>query len=168
MLLLNIQNITIERGRKLVPYLILTSILVVIDQVTKYLTVQNIALYEIVEVIPDIFSLTYIQNTGAAFSILEGQMWFFYLVSVVVLFFLFYYLYTEGQHQKMLGVILSIVIAGTIGNFIDRVVHQYVIDMLRLEFINFPIFNIADSYLTVGVILLFIYMFYEERNMENE
>lgn len=168
MLLLNIQNITIERGRKLVPYLILTSILVVIDQVTKYLTVQNIALYESIKVIPDVFSLTYIQNTGAAFSILEGQMWFFYLVSVVVLLFLFYYLYTEGQHQKILGVILSIVIAGTIGNFIDRVVHQYVIDMLRLEFINFPIFNIADSYLTVGVILLFIYMLYEERNMENE
>lgn len=144
-------------------YLILTTILVIIDQLTKYLTVQNIALHEVIEVIPEIVSFTYIRNTGAAFSILEGQMWFFYIVTVVVAGFLLYYMYTEARKDKILGVLLSIILAGTLGNFIDRVAFQFVIDMIKLEFIDFAIFNVADSYLTVGVILLFIYSIYEER-----
>ncbi|HLR92365.1 MAG TPA: signal peptidase II [Atopostipes sp.] len=147
-------------------YFILTALLVLIDQVTKYLTVQNIELYEVIEVIPNILSFTYIQNTGAAWSILEGQMWFFYIVTVVVVVFLLYYLFTEARQDRILGTILSIILAGTLGNFIDRIIFQYVIDMIRLEFINFPIFNIADSLLTIGVIALFIYSFYQERNTE--
>ena len=65
--------------------LTLTIILVIIDQVTKYLTVQNIELGQVIEFIPNIVSLTYIRNTGAAFSILEGQMWFFYIVTIIVI-----------------------------------------------------------------------------------
>lgn len=144
-------------------YLILTTILVIIDQLTKYLTVENIALYEVVEVIPNILSFTYIQNSGAAFSILERQMLFFYIVSVIVIAFLLYYMYTEAQNNKILGILLSIVLAGTIGNFIDRLLYQYVIDMIQLEFVNFAIFNVADMFLTVGVALLFIYTLFEDR-----
>lgn len=144
-------------------YLILTTILVIIDQLTKYLTVENIALHEVVEVIPNILSFTYIQNSGAAFSILERQMLFFYIVSVIVIAFLLYYMYTEAQNNKILGILLSIVLAGTIGNFIDRLLYQYVIDMIQLEFVNFAIFNVADMFLTVGVALLFIYTLFEDR-----
>lgn len=144
-------------------YLILTTILVIIDQLTKYLTVENIVLHEVVEVIPNILSFTYIQNSGAAFSILEGQMLFFYIVSVIVIAFLLYYMYTEAQNNKILGILLSIVLAGTIGNFIDRLLYQYVIDMIQLEFVNFAIFNVADMFLTVGVALLFIYTLFEDR-----
>lgn len=144
-------------------YLILTTILVIIDQLTKYLTVENIVLHEVVEVIPNILSFTYIQNSGAAFSILERQMLFFYIVSVIVIAFLLYYMYTEAQHNKILGILLSIVLAGTIGNFIDRLLYQYVIDMIQLEFVNFAIFNVADMFLTVGVALLFIYTLFEDR-----
>lgn len=144
-------------------YLILTTILVIIDQLTKYLTVENIASHEVVEVIPNILSFTYIQNSGAAFSILEGQMLFFYIVSVIVIAFLLYYMYTEAQNNKILGILLSIVLAGTIGNFIDRLLYQYVIDMIQLEFVNFAIFNVADMFLTVGVALLFIYTLFEDR-----
>lgn len=144
-------------------YLTLTTILVIIDQVTKYLTVQNIALHEVVEVIPNVVSLTYIQNSGAAFSILEGQMIFFYFITVIVIAFLLYYMYKEARNNKILGVLLSIVLAGAIGNFIDRLLYQYVIDMIQLEFIDFAIFNVADSFLTVGVFLLLIYTIFEER-----
>ena len=144
-------------------YLILTTILVIIDQLTKYLTVENIASHEVVEVIPNILSFTYIQNSGAAFSILEGQMLFFYIVSMIVIAFLLYYMYTEAQNNKILGILLSIVLAGTIGNFIDRLLYQYVIDMIQLEFVNFAIFNVADMFLTVGVALLFIYTLFEDR-----
>lgn len=149
-------------------YLILTTILVVVDQLTKYLTVQNIDLHEVIEIIPNVLSLTYIQNTGAAWSILEGKMWFFYIVTIIVIAFLLYYLYTEAKTNKVLGIILSVVLAGTIGNFIDRLVFQYVIDMIKVDFINFPIFNVADMLLTVGVGVLIIFTFYEERNTTNK
>lgn len=149
-------------------YLILTTILVVVDQLTKYLTVQNIDLYEVIEIIPNVLSFTYIQNTGAAWSILEGKMWFFYIVTIIVIAFLLYYLYTEAKTNKILGIILSVVLAGTIGNFIDRLVFQYVIDMIKVDFINFPIFNVADMLLTVGVGVLIIFTFYEERNTTNK
>jgi len=148
-------------------YFILTTILVTIDQITKYLTVQNIGLYEIKEIIPNFLSFTYIQNSGAAWSLLEGKMWFFYIITIIVIAFLLYYLYTEGRKDKILGIILSIVLAGTIGNFIDRLIFQYVVDMIRLEFINFPIFNVADMLLTVGVAALLIYSIYEERSSTN-
>lgn len=148
-------------------YFILTTILVTIDQITKYLTVQNIGLYEIKEIIPNFLSFTYIQNSGAAWSLLEGKMWFFYIITIIVISFLLYYLYTEGRKDKILGIILSIVLAGTIGNFIDRLIFQYVVDMIRLEFINFPIFNVADMLLTVGVAALLIYSIYEERSSTN-
>lgn len=145
-------------------YLIITIILVTIDQITKYLTVQNLALFEVKEMIPNFLSLTYIQNSGAAWSVLEGKMWFFYIITLIVIVFLLYYLYTEGRQNKIFGVILSVILAGTIGNFIDRLLYQYVIDMIKLEFISFPIFNVADSLLTIGVAALLFYTIYEEKN----
>lgn len=144
-------------------YLILTSILVVIDQFTKYLTVENIALYENIEFIPGFLSFTYIRNNGAAWSILEGQMWFFYLVTILVSAVILYFIYTEGKKDKIYGTILTVILGGTLGNFIDRLLYQYVIDMIRVEFISFPVFNVADSLLTVGVIALFIYSIYIEQ-----
>ncbi len=147
----------------MILYFLLTALLVGVDQITKYLTIQSISLYEVIELIPNILSVTYIQNTGAAWSILEGQMWFFYIVTVGVVGFLVYYLYTEGRKDKVLGIILSVVMAGTLGNFIDRLFLKFVIDMIKLEFIEFPIFNFADIFLTVGVIALFIYTFYLEK-----
>lgn len=152
----------------MVSYLVVSVILIIIDQLTKYFTVQNIDLYEVVEFIPNVVSLTYIRNTGAAFSILEGQMWFFYIVTVVVAAGLIYYMYTEARENKILGFLLSLILAGAIGNFIDRLFLQYVVDMIKLEFIDFAIFNVADSYLTVGVILLLIYTIYDERKTLKE
>ena len=147
----------------MVSYLVVSVLLIIIDQLTKYLTVKFIDLYEVVELIPNIVSFTYIQNTGAAFSILEGKMWFFYIITVVVVAGLIYYMYTEAKENKVLGFLLSLILAGAIGNFIDRLFLQYVVDMIKLEFIDFAIFNVADSYLTVGVTLLLIYTLYDER-----
>ena len=152
----------------MVSYLVVSVLLIIIDQLTKYLTVQNIDLYEVVDVIPNIVSFTYIQNTGAAFSILEGQMWFFYIVTIIVVAGIIYYMYTEAKEDKLLGFLLSLILAGAIGNFIDRLFLQYVVDMIKLEFIDFAIFNVADSYLTVGVILLLIYTLYDERKTLKE
>lgn len=149
-------------------FLVLTTILVIIDQLTKYLTVQNIELREVVEVIPNILSFTYIRNTGAAFSILEGQMWFFYIVTILVVAGIIYYMYTEAKEDKILGYLLALILAGALGNFIDRLFLHYVVDMIKLEFIDFAIFNVADSYLTIGIIALLIYTIYDETKTQKE
>ncbi|MGX7358499.1 signal peptidase II [Dolosigranulum pigrum] len=146
----------------MIIYYIIAMILIGLDQLSKYLTVQEIALGEVVPVIPDVLSLTYIRNSGAAWSILEDQMIFFYVITVVVVGALIYFLHTEGKKSPIASTGIAFIMGGAIGNFIDRLHLKYVIDMIRLEFINFPIFNVADMALTIGVIILIGYIVYDE------
>lgn len=146
----------------MIIYYIIAMILIGLDQLSKYLTVQEIALGEVVHVIPDVLSLTYIRNSGAAWSILEDQMIFFYVITVVVVGALIYFLHTEGKKSPIASIGIAFIMGGAIGNFIDRLHLKYVIDMIRLEFINFPIFNVADMALTIGVIILIGYIVYDE------
>lgn len=146
----------------MIIYYIISMILIGLDQLSKYLTVQEIALGEVVPVIPNVLSLTYIRNSGAAWSILEDQMIFFYVITVVVVGALIYFLHTEGKKSPIASTGIAFIMGGAIGNFIDRLHLKYVIDMIRLEFINFPIFNVADMALTIGVIILIGYIVYDE------
>ena len=149
-------------------YYILALLIIGVDQLTKYMTVANIDLYEVVNVIPNVLSWMYLRNTGAAWSILEGQMWFFYIVTFVVVIVVVYYLQKYGSQSKLLALSLSFILAGSIGNVIDRLRFGYVVDMIRLEFINFPIFNVADMALSVGVGLMILYVFLDEKSKKNE
>ncbi|SEK39247.1 signal peptidase II Aspartic peptidase. MEROPS family A08 [Carnobacterium iners] len=149
-------------------YYILALLIIGIDQFTKYLTVANIDLYEVVEVFPSLLSWMYIQNTGAAWSILEGQMWFFYIVTAIVVVIVVYYLQKYGRQSRLLSLALSLVLAGAIGNVIDRIRLGYVVDMIRLEFIDFPIFNVADMALSVGVGLMILYVFLDEQDKKRQ
>lgn len=144
-------------------YYLSAAVIIALDQFTKYLTVQSIDLYEVVEFIPGILSWMYIQNTGAAWSILEGQMWFFYIVTAFVVAALIYYLQKYGKTSRLFSIAMSFILAGSLGNFIDRIRLGYVVDMIRLEFIDFPIFNVADMALTIGVILTILYVLVDER-----
>lgn len=146
----------------MIIYYIIAMILIGLDQLSKYLTVQEIALGEVVPVIPNVLSLTYIRNSGAAWSILEDQMIFFYVITVVVVGALIYFLHTEGKKSPIASTGIAFIMGGAIGNFIDRLHLKYVIDMIRLEFINFPIFNVADMALTIGVIILIGHIVYDE------
>ena len=98
-------------------------------------------------------SLTYLQNRGAAFSILQNQKYFFVILTVLVIGAALFYLVKNYQKSLWLVLSLILIISGGIGNFIDRVHLGYVVDMVQLDFIDFAIFNVADSYLTVGVLL---------------
>ena len=126
--------------------------LIGLDQWVKHWVVANISLNQVIKAIPGVFSLTYLQNRGAAFSILTV------LVIGAALFYL------VKNYQKSLWLVLSLIliISGGIGNFIDRVHLGYVVDMVQLDFIDFAIFNVADSYLTVGVLLLILILWKEE------
>ena len=140
------------------------AILIVLDQLVKSYVVQNISLGEIKSWIPNLVSLTYLQNRGAAFSILQDQQLLFAVITLVVVVGAIWYLHKHMEDSFWMVLGLTLIIAGGLGNFIDRVSQGFVVDMFHLDFINFAIFNVADSYLTVGVLVLFIAMLKEEMN----
>lgn len=145
-----------------VPIMIVA--LIALDQWVKFEIVKNIQLGEVKPFIPKILSLTYLRNTGAAFSILENQQWLFAVITLVVIGAAIWYLSKHIKDSVWLLSALSLIIAGGIGNFIDRMRQGFVVDMFQLDFINFAIFNVADSYLTIGVLVLIVMMLKEEDN----
>lgn len=138
--------------------------LILLDQLSKQWIVNHISLNAIRKCVPGIFSLTYLRNYGAAFSILQNQQWFFTVITLAVVGAACYYFIKNinGNFWFLFGLLL--IISGGIGNFIDRLRLGYVVDMVHLDFMNFAIFNVADSYLTVGVMILFIALWKEEEN----
>ena len=138
--------------------------LIALDQWVKFEIVKNIQLGEVKPFLPKILSLTYLRNTGAAFSILENQQWLFAVITLVVIGAAIWYLSKHIKDSVWLLSALSLIIAGGIGNFIDRMRQGFVVDMFQLDFINFAIFNVADSYLTIGVLVLIVMMLKEEDN----
>ena len=145
-----------------VPIMIVA--LIALDQWVKFEIVKNIQLGEVKPFIPKILSLTYLRNTGAAFSILENQQWLFAVITLVVIGAAIWYLSKHIKGSVWLLSALCLIIAGGIGNFIDRMRQGFVVDMFQLDFINFAIFNVADSYLTIGVLVLIVMMLKEEDN----
>jgi len=134
----------------------LTSFIVVlIDQLTKFLVKINFQLNESLPLIKNIFNLTYIHNLGAGFGILQEQKLLLIFISIIVIGFIFYYIRKIRNKEKTLQIIVGFVLGGTIGNLIDRISYGFVIDFL--DFQIWPIFNAADSFLTIGVIGLIIY-----------
>ncbi|ELK45068.1 signal peptidase II [Halobacillus sp. ACCC02827] len=147
-----------------VYYLIIIA-LIALDQWTKWLVVTKMNLGESITIIEDFFYLTSHRNQGAAWGILQGQMWFFYIITVLVIAFVVYYLHQYGRKSRFVGVALAFILAGAVGNFIDRVFRKEVVDFANTYIFtyNFPIFNIADSSLVIGVILIMIATFVDER-----
>ena len=134
-----------------------SAVIVAFDQLTKFLVVENIPLYADVPFLPGVVQLTYAQNTGAAFSILEGQQWLFALIFVVLtVAILWAYLKKAFPFSKFEWFCIAAVYAGGLGNMIDRLRLGYVIDMIETQFIRFPVFNVADSFITCGCIALMV------------
>ena len=140
---------------------VLALVLVVIDQLMKHWVVASVALNTAHPLLPHVLALTNLRNNGAAWSILEGQQWFFSLVTVVALAVILYLFY-RWRHNPRLLLPLSFILAGAVGNFIDRIQHGYVVDMFETLFVNFPVFNVADCCLTIGVVWLVIIIIREE------
>ena len=142
-------------------YLLFIVALVGLDQFVKYWVSANITLGTSHSFIPGLMNLTNLHNDGAAWSILEGQQWFFYLITLAAVVVLAY-LMRQWHTNRWKMIALSLIMAGALGNFIDRVHQHYVVDMFELLPINFPVFNVADSCLTVGVIALIIIILKED------
>ena len=138
------------------PVVFLTAIaIIILDQLSKFLVKINFNLNESVPVMGEIFHLTYIHNFGAGFGILQNQRILLVIISIAVAAFIFYYAKKVKEEETLLQLLLGFVLGGTIGNLIDRIFLGYVTDFF--DFMIWPVFNIADSFVTIGIIGLVIY-----------
>jgi len=141
-----------------------------LDQWTKHLAVIFLKGKPSNILIPGILELEYLENRGAAFGILENQQWFFYIITVILLFGIITLYYKMPMTKKYLigHILLMVISAGAIGNFIDRILYKYVIDFIYFSLINFPKFNVADIFISVGCILAFILVLfvYKDEDLE--
>ncbi|CDQ40188.1 MULTISPECIES: signal peptidase II [Virgibacillus] len=145
-------------------YYLIALIMISIDQLTKWIIVKTMELGDQITIIDNFFYITSHRNTGAAWGILEGQMTFFYIVTAIVVIVVIYYMQMYAKESKWLAIALSLVLGGAIGNFIDRLFRQEVVDFF--DFIifgyDFPIFNVADSSLVIGACLIILAMIMDE------
>ena len=149
---------------------ILAAILVWLDQWTKALAVNNLKNQESIDIIPEVFQLHYLENRGAAFGMFQGQKWSFVVVTLLILVGVVYYYHKMPLEKRFhplrfIGVAL---VAGAIGNLIDCLAYGYVVDFFYVELINFPVFNVADCYVTVSAfLLLFLILFvYKDEELD--
>lgn len=131
--------------------------IVAADQITKLLVVANIGLFEQIPAIPGLFNFTYVQNTGAAWSSFQGQQWLFALVFGLFTAAVVYEFATKKMgFTKLEHWCIAAIYAGGLGNMIDRLRLGYVVDMINLEFMNFPVFNVADCFICCGCAALMV------------
>ena len=143
--------------------LTISIIIVIIDQISKYLIRSTMELHETIPVIKSFFNLTYVSNDGMAFGInFPGGIYIFTVASFLLTIFLIAYLWNERKGHLILRISLALIIAGAIGNFIDRIMFKEVVDMFDFIFWGYHwyIFNVADSAVTVGMILYLTYSFF--------
>ena len=137
---------------------IITLILLILDQLIKYAVTSGLTLHQEVVLIPGFFSLQYAQNTGAAWSLLEGNVFLLIVISVVAVIALNQYLLHETKFSKCSIWAYGLIMGGILGNLVDRLIHEYVIDYLSFQIFeyHFPIFNLADTAIVIGIVLLII------------
>ncbi|HZJ56889.1 MAG TPA: signal peptidase II [Clostridia bacterium] len=142
--------------------------IVLLDRISKYLAIVYLKDIGSIEIIKGVFSLTYVENRGAAFGILQNQRWFFIILTVVVGIGIIYFMFTQSNIESLLRISLSMILAGAIGNLIDRIRFGYVVDMLHFTLIDFPVFNVADCFVVAGTILLAFYTLFIADKPEKE
>lgn len=138
--------------------IILTILVILVDFFSKYMVSKLMTINETIDLIDNFFRITYVKNTGAAFSIFSNNTILVIIISVVIIGFLLFYIYKNKGNNKLENVSYAFILGGAIGNLIDRLVYGYVIDFLDFEILSYdaPIFNLADTFIVIGVILFLI------------
>lgn len=154
-----------NRNYRIIPMSLLSIVLILVDQLTKYMIVKSMEIGESISIIGDILKITSHRNYGAAWGMLQNQMMFFYIITVIVLIALCYFYYKEAADNLLMQSGLMLIFAGAIGNFIDRLFRGNVVDFIDTKIINydFPIFNVADSCLTIGVFILLYELLFNQK-----
>jgi signal peptidase II len=145
-----------RRKHSVLRYYVIAITVLVIDQLTKWLVATKMSLYESIPLIQGVFYITSHRNRGAAFGILQNQQWLFITVTLVVIAFLLVYLHRLGRERSWASWSFALILGGAAGNLLDRVRLGEVVDFFDFRLIHYPIFNVADSAIVFGVILLVI------------
>ncbi|MCI8521000.1 MAG: signal peptidase II [Clostridia bacterium] len=148
-------------------WLLVSLAILAADQIVKYLVSVNIGVGETAFSVLNIFDVTYVQNQGAAFSVLSGRTVVLSVISVVFCIAVAVFWIKKKPSNPLLCTSLSLLFAGALGNGIDRIFRGYVVDYINLTFINFPVFNIADIGVTVGAALFILYIIFFDKEDKN-
>lgn len=141
-------------------YTIIIILGIILDRITKIYASSNFLQNPIHT---KLINFVYVENRGAAFGILQDRRIFFIMLTlVVVAYLLYYFIRNINTNPKMLNLALSLIISGALGNFYDRLFHGYVVDFIEFSFVNFPVFNIADILVTLGSILLVVFILFSD------
>lgn len=143
-------------------YTVCCVIMIAIDQITKRIAVLKLRPIENITVIDGILDFSFVENRGAAFGILSGRRWFFVVLTAIIAIAIIWAFIKVPKNKiyNLLRVSLILVLAGAIGNLIDRIFNGYVVDFLEVTFISWPVFNIADIYVVVGTIMLAVILIF--------
>ena len=147
-------------------YAILAAIvaaIVALDQWTKALTAANVPLNKHLDSVLGIFHITHTENAGAIWGILQGKTWLFVVVMILFLAVLGVMIWKKWLTKKFEWVCLAFIAGGGIGNMIDRLAYGKVTDMIKFDFVEFPVFNVADCFITVGCAALLVYILFFDR-----
>ena len=140
-------------------YVLFSAFVVAADQLAKYVTVACIPLYENRPFIPGLLRLTYVQNTGAAFSTFQGQQWLFALIFAIFTGLILHeYFKKPMPFTKLERFCIAAIYGGGLANMLDRVRLGYVVDMIETTFMEFPVFNVADCFITCGCVVLMVHL----------
>ncbi len=137
-------------------YIIIIAV-VLFDQLSKVLTLKYLAPIKDIPIIKNVFHLTYVENRGAAFGMLQNQKVFFVVTTIIILGAIYFYV-CNNKPNRFMTISLSLIVGGALGNFIDRIRLGFVVDYFNFTLINFPVFNIADSAVVIGAFLVSIYI----------
>lgn len=153
-----------ENNVSKIIYIVIFVLAVALDQITKNLAVTMLDPGEPINVIKNVFQFVYTENAGAAFGMMQGRQSLFYIITVVILIAGLYFLIKMPGDSKYLaiGIVVSCILAGAVGNLIDRISHKYVVDFIYFKPIDFPVFNVADIFVTLGciafaILVIFVY-----------
>ena len=149
----------------MVFFIVTMVFLVGVDQLTKYIAVTSLEPIGSINVIPSVLNFTYVENYGAAFGILQNARWFFLVLALLGVGIIVWFL-LKRPHNLLLRSSLSLIAAGALGNAIDRLFRGFVVDFIQLDFIDFPVFNIADICICVGAGLLILYVLLFDKKKE--
>ncbi len=148
-------------------YIIIGILIFAADFITKVIVSKNMLLYQTIEIIDGVFSLTYIRNKGMAWGMLQNQRWIFIALTVLIVAAIIIYAIKSKRLLTLEKIGITLLLSGAIGNLIDRIFYpEGVIDFLQLEFIDFPIFNIADIAVCLGAAAIIIYVIFFEQKKE--
>jgi len=151
----------------LIPFFVGIFIIAILDQTAKLFAAGLLPSVKTVSLIENVFHLTYVENTGAGFGVFSGYTWILTALTVLVILAVVIYMTVKRPKNKIFVTALTFMMGGAVGNVVDRIRLGYVIDFFDFRLINFPVFNVADCFITVGAVLFVIYVIFLSDKKEN-